>query len=300
MTDKGETSRSGSRQTPSECTDENNRTKQNVSSLPAHARLPINRCNLPSVILGSLTFQQHPIALQLDGVAELHAELFTSLAAIDDSRVRADHFRDYMRSGFLLDHLEEAGFDAVSTRFRRDKADYMRILRGWLFDPDGKEAAVLKSWIESRFGLLPRNHRGPLGDYTSENYQAYLSARAQGLYNTNALESQLDLLYTYCQYEIGRRYPAQQHIRLYRGINQIREHEVLEQPDKHNYILLLNNLNSFTSSRHRADEFGDYIMEAEIPLAKLLYFPDLLPGTLKGENEYMVIGGVYRVQVSFI
>jgi NAD+---dinitrogen-reductase ADP-D-ribosyltransferase len=278
--------------------DDHIQSGQNRASLPAQSRLSINHCNLPSVILGSLTFQQHPVALHLDGVEELHAELFSSLTALDDSRERAGHFQDYMKSGFLLDHLDEAGFDAINSRCKRDKADYLRILRGWMFDPDGKEAAVLKSWVESRFGLMPRSHQGPLGDFTCDNYQAYLAARAQGLYNTNALEAQLDLLYTYCQYEIGRRYPSQTHIRLYRGINHVSEHEVLEQPDKRNCVLLLNNLNSFTSSRSRADEFGDYILEAEIPLVKLFYFPDLLPGTLKGENEYMVIGGVYRVKLS--
>lgn len=269
------------------------------SSLPAHARLPINHCNLPSVILGSLTFQQHPVPLRLDGVEELHAELFASLQGIDDPAQRAICFKDYMRSGFLLDHLDEAGFDAGKSRYKRDKADYLRMLRGWMFDPDGQEAAVLKSWVESRFGLLPRNHKGPLGDFSTENYQRYLSARAQGLYNTNALESQLDLLYTYCQYEIGRHYPDRSHLHLFRGINQVHDHELLQQPDKQTYILLLNNLNSFTNNRSRADEFGDYILETDIPLAKLLYFPELLPGTLKGENEYLVIGGVYRVTVSY-
>jgi NAD+--dinitrogen-reductase ADP-D-ribosyltransferase len=271
-----------------------------MTSLPAHARLPINHCNLPSVILGSLTFQQHPVPLHLDGVEELHAELFNSLKDVEDHRIRAEHFKDYMRSGFLLDHLDEAGFDPGSKRCRRDKADYLRMLRGWMFDADSKEAAVLKGWVESRFGLHPRNHHGPLGDFSSDNYQRYQIERSHGLYNTNGLESQLDLLYTYCQYELSRRWPGESHLVLYRGINQVKEHEVLHQPDKHRYILLLNNLNSFTSKRTRADEFGDFILEAKIPLAKLLFFPELLPGSLKGENEYLVIGGVYQVDVSLI
>jgi NAD+--dinitrogen-reductase ADP-D-ribosyltransferase len=280
--------------------DDHKQTRPGPSSLPPHARLSVNHCNLPSVILGSLTFQQHPVALHLDGVEELHGELFSSLRNINDAAERAIRFRDYMSSSFLLDHLEEAGFDAETSRVKRSKADYMRMLRGWMFDPDGKEAAVLKSWVESRFGLLPRNHQGPLGDFTTENYQRYLSARAQGLYNTNALEAQFDLLYTYCQYEIGRRFPEQTHLRLYRGTNRVQEHEVLHQPSKQTYILLLNNLNSFTHNRYQAEEFGDYILEVEIPLVKLLYFPELIPGTLKGENEYLVIGGVYQVKISFM
>jgi NAD+--dinitrogen-reductase ADP-D-ribosyltransferase len=280
--------------------DENKQSLPKTTSLPADAQLSINHCNLPAVILGSLTFQQHPVPLVLDGVQELHDELFSSLKHLPNPEERAIHFMDYMRSGFLLDNLDEAGFDAEHARYKRDKADYLRILRGWMFDPDGKEAAVLKSWVESRFGLLPRNHRGPLGDYTTAHYQAYLSDRAKGLYNTNGLEAQLDLLYTYCQYEMSRSFPEQTHLSLYRGINHVKEHEILQQSNKHECILLLNNLNSFTDVRERADEFGDYILAAEVPLAKLLYFPNLLPDSLRGENEYMVIGGVYRVRIDFL
>ncbi len=280
--------------------DENKQNAQQATSLPAYARLSINRCNLPAVILGSLTFQQHPVDLAIDGVEAIHAELFDCLQEVDDHQERAIHFSDYMRSGFLLDHLDEAGFDAEHCRHKRDKADYLRILRGWMFDPDGKEAAVLKSWVESRFGLLPRNHHGPLGDFTSSRYQAYLFDRAKGLYNTNGLESQLDLLYTFCQYEIRRRHPNETHLCLYRGVNHVGEHEILEKQDRHNCVLLLNNLNSFTNDRERADEFGDYILEAKIPLVKLLYFPELLPGRLKGESEYLVIGGVHQVRVDIL
>lgn len=274
--------------------DEHKQSRHRLT-LPAHARLPINHCNLPPVILGSLSFQQHPVPLHLDGVEELHAALFDSLGAVADTRQRAEHFKDYMRSSFLLDHLDEAGFNPKGRGRKRDKADYLRMLRGWLFDADGKEAAVLKSWVESRFGLLPRNHHGPLGDFSQDNYQQYLVARTQGLYNTNALEAQLDLLYTYCQYEIVRQCPGESHVSLYRGINRIEEHEILHRPDKRTYILVLNNLNSFTANRERADEFGDYILEVQVPTAKLLFMPGLLPDTLKGEEEYLVIGGVYRV-----
>jgi NAD+---dinitrogen-reductase ADP-D-ribosyltransferase len=276
--------------------DEHIQTLQKSPSLPGYARLSINRCNLPSVILGSLTYQNHPVPLEIDGVKQLHRELFTALDAIDSAKIRADNFHDYMRSGFLLDHLDEAGFSTDSRCIKRDKADYLRVLRGWMFDSDSKEAAVLKSWVESRFGLRPRNHHGPLGDESSEHYQAYLYDRARGLYNTNALEAQFDLLYTYCQYEAAKRFSEQ--IVLFRGTNHVKEYEILDRPEKRRYIMILNNLNSFSSDRTRADEFGDYILEARVPTAKLLYFPDLLPGTLKGESEYLVIGGVYDVSVS--
>jgi NAD+--dinitrogen-reductase ADP-D-ribosyltransferase len=275
--------------------DQNKQNSQHATTLPAHARLPINRCNLPSVILGSLSFQQHPVPLHIDNVEELHANFFSSISSIDDAMTRADHFTAYMKSSFLLDHPEEAGFDEHADAHRRDKADYLRTLRGWLFDSDSKEAAVLKGWVESRFGLLARYHCGPLDDFSNERYQAYVHARSAGLYNTNALEAQLDLLYAYCQYELRRGFPGQSHITLYRGTNGLDEYDILEQQDRHHYTLILNNLNSFTSNRERADEFGDYILEVPVPLSKLLYFPDLLPGHLKGEDEHLVIGGVYEI-----
>jgi NAD+--dinitrogen-reductase ADP-D-ribosyltransferase len=293
------TSSSDSHQSPHPCLDEYRQNEPASGDLPKHVRLPVNHCNLPAFLLGSLAFQQHPVPLRLDGVEALHGELFRDLDAIGDCMRRSENFQDYMRSGFLLDHLDEAGFDPQG-RHRRHKADYLRMLRGWLFDPAGKEGAVMKSWVESRFGLLPRNHRGHLGDFTTKNYLNYLIDRARGLYNTNALESQFDLLFTYCQYEIGRRYPNQQHLRLYRGINHIHEHEVLAKLDKRTYVLILNNLNSFTSNRERADEFGDFIMETEVPLVKLLYIPGLLHQSLRGEEEYLVIGGVYQVKLALI
>jgi len=299
-------------------------------SLPAHARLPINRCDLPAVILGSLTFQHHPVTLHLDGVAELHSALFRTLAEFATPGERSLRFRDYMTANFRLDNLVEAGLSAdpacgsgfqprsVAATGRshhgRHKADYLRMLRGWLFDADGREAAVLKSWVESRFGLLPRSHHGPLGQFDGDNHQRYLAARAQGLYNTNALESQIDLLYTYCQYELAAQFSDRPHITLYRGINRLEEHEILDCPagpacaehadrpdgagthDRREVVLLLNNLNSFTANRERACEFGDVILETQVPLPKILFFPSLLPDLLRGEEEYLVIGGVYRMR----
>lgn len=263
-------------------------------TLPACARLPINRCNLPAVILGSLTFQRHPTALHIDGVAELHRELYRLLAPLERAEHRAHLFMDYLAAHFLLDAPEQAGLDP-SSRLQRHKADYLRVLRGWSFDADGREGAVVKGWVESRFGLLPRHHGAPIRDAGDAAYYAYTEARAQGLYSTNALEAQLDLLYAYCQYELARQHPDTSHLRLYRGVNRLEQHDVLASPGKGRQILLLNSANSFTGQRERADEFGDRILEVDVPLPKILAYSRLLPGRLKGEDEYIVIGGVYEV-----
>jgi NAD+--dinitrogen-reductase ADP-D-ribosyltransferase len=265
--------------------------------LPTWARLSINRCNLPAVILGGLTFQRHPTSLALDGVAELHADLFELLDRTDDGVERARLFRDYQAAHFCLDHLEEAGFDDNSRM--RAKANWLRVLRGWSFDADGREGAVLKGWVESRFGLLPRFHGEPLRDFVSAPYLRYLEMRSAGLYGTNALEAQLDLLYAFCQYDYARvaaERAVSPRLTLYRGINRIDEHEVLS-TDGNRQVVLFNNIVSFTASRERAGEFGDYILEAEVPTAKVFFHCDLLPGLLKGENEHLVIGGAYEVAI---
>ena len=265
--------------------------------LPSYARLPINRCNLPAVILGSLSFQHHPTAIYIDGVHELHKELFEALANIQSHQQRADHFMNYMVVHFRMHQLEDAGLMSGDSN-KRKNADYLRMLRGWLFDADSREAAVLKSWVESRFGLLTRYHKSDLADYSDKNYQVYLQERSRGLYATNALEAQLDLLYSYCQYELALKYDNKQHLQLYRGVNRIDSYEILEREDKHQAIVLLNNLNSFTRERERADEFGDYILETEVPRQKILFYSNLLPGIFSGEEEMLVIGGVYEVKIT--
>ena len=266
-----------------------------AATLPRYARLPINRCNIPAVILGSLTFQRFPTPLHLDSVAELHADLFLRLDRIADKADRATAFCDYLTVHFCLEELEKAGLSERSKQ--RAKANWMRVLRGWSFDSDGREGAILKGWVESRFGLLPRFHGEALRDFSGSAYLHYQEMRSSGLYGTNALESQLDLLYAFSQYEFRRSPPDEKRIELYRGINRIAEHEVLT-GSKSRQIVLFNNLVSFTASRERASEFGDYILSTRVPTAKIFFNCDLLPSVLKGEDEYLVIGGVYDIAIS--
>ena len=268
--------------------------------LPRHAQLPINRCNLPAAILGGLTFQRAPTALAIDGVAALHRPLFELLDEIEAAAERAQRFMGYMAAHFCLDHPEQAGLTAQQPKSRA-KANYLRVVRGWAFDPDGREAAVLKGWVESRFGLMPRHHGDSLREPGSAAWQRYVAMRAAGLYGTNALEAQLDLLYAYSQYELARQFPQRSHIRLYRGVNRLADHEVIAadmRGDSDVKIVLLNNVSSFSRSRERAGEFGDSILSVDVPLPKLAFFSQLLPGMLKAEDEYVVIGGLYRVRLA--
>ena len=261
--------------------------------LPKSACLPINRCNLPAALLGSLTYQQHPAPLLIDSVYELYHDIFDRLEKLENTVVRARHFMNYMSVQFQLESPEEMGYQEVS-RLDRSKATYLRLLRGWLFNPDSQEGAVLKGWVESRFGLVPRFHHSPIRNPMDESYRSYEQEWAQGLYNTNALENQLDLLYSYCQFELGLKYKDQTHLTLYRGCNRIDEYESIDnEQNTHQPVLLLNNLNSFSATQERADEFGDHVIEVKVPIYKVAFYSRLLPSVLAGEDEYVVLGGLY-------
>lgn len=262
-------------------------------SLPSWARLSINRCNLPAVILGSLTYQKHPSPMVLDGVAELHRDFFRMLR-MREGEERADFFHDYMKLCFRLDSLEDAGFTPGMAK-NRGKLNYLKLIRGWHFNSDSIEGAVLKAWVESRFGLLPRHHRAPIRDFSGESYRLYLEQRATGLYNTNALEAQLDLVYTFTQLELERLYPERKHFRLFRGVNRWEAHEILGEREGE-ILVLLNNVNSFSREPERAGEFGDRVIVSEVPLPKIICCDEVLPGKLQGEGEALVIGGVYGVK----
>lgn len=259
-------------------------TDKHHPTLPRQAQRPINRCNLPPKILGSLQFQRYPQPLLLDGVRELHRDLFRRLDALATAEQRAQQFIDYMCVRFLLHQPDEAGF-SPGARIDRHKADYLRLLRGWSFDSEGREGAVLKGWVESRFGLVPRFHQQAIHSAEDEAYRHYQQTCADGLYNTHALEAQLDLLYSYCQYELQT---GPQALQLYRGSNDIEQLA----PG----ILLLNNLNSFSRDLERASEFGDSVWQVEVPASKVLFHARLLPSYIKAEDEVVVIGGLYRAK----
>tara|TARA_R110001583_G_scaffold194797_1_gene367043 strand:- start:7185 stop:8051 length:867 start_codon:yes stop_codon:yes gene_type:complete len=280
--------------------------RSNNCRLPQGSYLPINRCNLPAVILGGLWFQQQPAPLLIDGVADLHKDLFQRLAHLPDKAQRVQQFCDYVDVHFCLDDPTAAGYSAGGKG--RPKANWQRAIRGWFFDSDSREGAVLKAWVESRFGLLPRFHRAPIRDYSAATYLGYLEARAQGLYNTNALEAQLDLVYSYCQYELSQPLPSSQHpnrspthLSLYRGINRLEQLEQISPAQQEPAmaglpILLLNNLNSFSLDPERASEFGDSVVKIRVPIQKLFCFDQLFPSMLNGEEEYLVIGGLYQIE----
>jgi NAD+--dinitrogen-reductase ADP-D-ribosyltransferase len=263
--------------------------------LPRGAFLGFNHCNLPSCLLGSALYQDHPVPLELDGVHALHRRLFEALDQLDDSPSRARLFAAHMEAHFSLLRPHEAGAGNSTARIR-PRANYLKLLRGWGFSSEGREGAVLKGWVESRFGLMTRYHKEALTDPESAAYTRFVAERSAGLYGAHALESQLDLVYSYVQYELARRYPGVTHFSLYRGANGgangVGGYELM-QPTDDKHVVLMNNLSSFSMQHERADEFGDRVLHVRIPVHKVFCLYGLLPGLPHGEDEVMVIGGVY-------
>lgn len=273
--------------------------------MPATGALPLghstNLVGIPTALLASPAFNAHPLPLRIHGVRETNRTLF---AMLDDATTPGEGvlaFQIYMRTVFELDAPKEC--DRLGRK--RHRADYRRLLRGWGFDANGPEGAVLKGWVESRFGLLPTFHQALLGRYPSAPWMEYLEQKMAARFNNNCIQLQLDLLYEYGQYMFRRwLYPGRRHLTLYRGVNDFAEHQLVERLSTEKgrpreAIARQNNLVSFTTQREVADTFGDTIIEVEVPLSKVFYCNALMPGpVLRGEGEVLVLGGEYRVRMA--
>jgi NAD+--dinitrogen-reductase ADP-D-ribosyltransferase len=260
---------------------------------------PIHSTNLvgiPTGLLASAAFNAHPLKLHISGVRETNPALFAMLADATCVEEAQEAFRNYMCTVFGLDEEQRRGSDR-----RRFRASYLRLLAGWGFDANGAEGAVLKGWVESRFGILPTFHKEPLGRYPSRAWMAYVEEKMAPRFHNNSIHLQLDLLYEYCQWMLSRFFAAARRLTLYRGVNDFAEHQLIARIDRREAIARQNNLVSFTARREVADQFGDTILEAAVPTAKIVFFNALLPGAvLRGEGEYLVIGGDYRVRLAYL
>lgn len=270
--------------------------------------LKAHRTNLLNVTAEALcaeSFNDEPRRLRIGGTRSEHAVLFEALDESPNSLIAADIFQHYMAFIFGL-NPDFSGAEGTDGR-RRYRASYLRLLKGWLFDSNNAEGAVLKGWVESRFGLLPTYHKEPILRFASDAWRTYGEEKVATRFHNNNINLQLDLLYEYCQWWMRRCWPdapmpsRASHIRLYRGVNDFEEHHIVARPDKRTAVLRLNNLSSFSIERDIAGQFGDYILETWVPLTKVVFFRDILPRyPFKGEGEYLVVGGDYRVGVSLL
>ncbi|MCX7869047.1 MAG: NAD(+)--dinitrogen-reductase ADP-D-ribosyltransferase [Terrimicrobiaceae bacterium] len=243
-------------------------------------------------VLSDLRFQSHPRPLHIGQTRRENKRLFALLAKERDAVRRGEIFHEYLTVQFSLHEWEtERGLGRSSLR-----NSYIRYLRGWAVDSNTMEGAVLKAWVFSRFGLHPAFHHENLSA-SPEAGERYEIERIRGQAKTNAIFHQLDLLFEFCQYEIKRRHPGASHLMLYRGTFDAANYPRVERREAALPVVRLNNLSSFTSDRETAWEFGSTVWEIRVPLSKIFFFSGLLPTSLlRGENEYLVLGGEYEVR----
>jgi NAD+--dinitrogen-reductase ADP-D-ribosyltransferase len=254
-----------------------------------------NLCNLPPWVIASRDFCEHPRAIEIQGVRQANRFLFELLDGIVAPEERAARFDAYLSVKFQL-HTWEAQ-PTVAAR-KSLKNSYLRFLRGWGFDSSSIEGAVLKGWVESRLGIPPTFHRERITGTDSEAYFRYVVDRMSGSARTAGIHDQLDLLYTFTQYELGRRWPGQRWMTLWRGVNDAEAHEVLERSGPRELVVRANNLSSFTDDPDRAWEFGSTVWEVRVPMPRVFFFGAALPTSiLKGEREWLVAGGEVPVRV---
>ena len=257
-------------------------------------RSSFNRCNLPPWAIASPHLDEDPRPLAIQGVQEENRFLFDLLDGLDDPDERARRFDAWVDVRFQLHHWAEQETAGARRSLRNS---YVRFLRGWGHDASSVEGAVLKGWVESRMGIPPTFHREPLGGPDGAARARYAADRTRGHAWTSAIDQQLDLLYTYTQYELARRRPGERWATLWRGLNDLDAHEIVARPGRHEWIVRMNNLCSFTDDRERAWEFGSVVIEARVALARVFFASDLLPRSiLRGEREVLVIGGDLRVR----
>ncbi len=253
----------------------------------------VNRCDLPAWRLASSEFNDAPEPIRLTGVREANRCLFDKLDHVADQQERGAIFADYMSVRFRLHEWR----DQQGNARRNLRHGYVRFLHGWGVDSNSVEGAVLKTWVASRFGIPPRYHRGKLTGQETDADLAFAQDSARGFLRTNAIDAQLDVLYEFCQYELLRRAIPGPRLTLYRGTCDCDDYEVLEKRDRRTKCVNLNNLSSFTSDVECAGQFGPTVWEVRVPLVKIFCFSDLLAsGVLRGESEYLVVGGDYWVK----
>lgn len=261
-----------------------------------------NLVGMAAPLLASTLFNAHPQPLRIASVREQSPGLFALLEGSADAAQARDVFGHFMKLAFTL--LKSPAEPDPVTSPRRWRASYLKLLQGWGLDANGPAGAVLKGWVESRFGIVPIFHKAPLQRFPSAAWLGYLEEKASARWNNNNIFQQLDLLYEYCQWVLARfglpGAPPGARVTLWRGSLRCEEQVVAGSLRERRCTVRLNNIVSFSRSREQAGCFGDWILRAEVPLCKLVFIPGLVAThALSGEDEVLALGGDYEVQASY-
>jgi NAD+--dinitrogen-reductase ADP-D-ribosyltransferase len=256
-----------------------------------------NLVGLPPGLLGSTSFNDHPCSLHIHGTRESNPGLFTRIEACPSLPEAGVIFQDYM--DVVFGHETQRCRASGHPGRRRYRSSYLGLLQDWGFDSNNPQGAVLKGWVESRFGLFPTFHKAPLTRFGGHEWMRYVEEKMNSRYHNNCILLQLDLLFEFCQLALRRfTHPSSAHLVLYRGIDTLDAFHPDKSEGPGEYVVRLNNVVSFTRHPSIATEFGAHVLEARVPIVKLVFFSELLPAhALRGEAEVIAIGGNYRVRL---
>ncbi|MDE2371655.1 MAG: NAD(+)--dinitrogen-reductase ADP-D-ribosyltransferase [Burkholderiales bacterium] len=270
-----------------------------------------NLVGLPTPLLASIAFNAHPQPLHIGGARESAVGLFALLDRCGSADEAREVFAHYMKLAFGLakpqprvvaNAAQADAAPACAAEQRRWRTSYLKLLQGWGMDANGAAGAVLKSWVESRFGLVPTFHKSALARYPSPAWIAYLEEKTSSRYHSNNVFQQLDLLYEFCQWMLARFQllgPAPR-LTMWRGSTRCEEQITAGSLRRRRCTMRLNNLVSFSLSPAEAGCFGDWVLQAQVPLCKVLFLPGLVDRKLlQGEAEVLAIGGDYSMRASY-
>ena len=258
-----------------------------------------NLVGVPTLVLASPEFNAHPLPMHIGGTRHAHPGLFALLARCGDLVEASEVFAHYMTLAFGLQPNEAA---TTAGEARRWRSNYVKLLQGWGMDSNGPAGAVLKGWVESRFGLVPAFHKAVLARFPSPAWVSYLEEKVSSRYHNNGIYQQLDVLYEYGQWALDRFKPLGDvsRVSLWRGV--AREEQQIcgkrwSSAIKH-AVMRLNNVVSLSTRADHAECFGEGLVRVDVPTCKLLFFPGMLAGVpLSGEGEVLAIGGTYDVEI---
>ena len=257
-----------------------------------------NLVGVPARVLASVAFNAHPLPLHVAGARETNPGLFALLARCADMAEARGVFGHYLSLAFDLAPRGDRAGGPVGRR----RASYLKLLQGWGLDANGAAGAVLKGYVESRFGIVPVFHKAPLLRFPSETWVTYLEEKAGPRQHDNNVFQQLDLLFEVSQWMLQRFHPLGdgERVTLWRGSTRCEEQVVQGSLRERRCTVRLNNLVSFSLTREQASCFGDWVLRAEVPQSKLLLWPGLLDtASLRGESEVLAIGGDYEVEAAY-
>ncbi len=159
-----------------------------------------NLVGLPTDFLASCDFNDQPMPVHISGAREMNDNLFKMLQLASDLQEAGEAFNSYMYAMFGLDPQQRDEKNRGQTR--RYRSSFLQLIKGWGIDSNGPEGAVLKGWVESRFGIFPTYHKEMISRISNGAWTTYIMEKMSSRFHNNTIYTQLDLLYEFCQWTL--------------------------------------------------------------------------------------------------